>query len=345
MSDGLVLAVDGGNSKTDVALGRTDGELLAFVRGPLSSPHLVGLDGALDTIEDLIDQAAGEAGLSSERPIAGVGAILMAGIDLPDEEQDLAEAVEERGLVRHAHVGNDTFAVLRAGTEDGWGIAVVCGAGINCVGVAPDGRHARFPALGPITGDWGGGYDLGLAALGAAVRAADGRGPRTALESAVPAHFDQASPHELAEAIHLERIDPARLGELPRVVFAHAADDDVAAGIVDRLEAEVVAFVRAALARLNLADAPAPVPVVLGGTLLRWAPARFTAAFEADLHAIAPRARVVFADRPPIVGAALLALDDSGAGADAKSRLARDLTAAADQAEPELVRRSDAGPS
>ena len=54
-------------------------------------------------------------------------------------------------------VDNDTFAVLRAGTERGWGVAVVCGAGINCVGVSPDGRHARFPALGTITGDWGGG--------------------------------------------------------------------------------------------------------------------------------------------------------------------------------------------
>ena len=97
--------------------------------------------------------------------------------------------VEQRGWARRVHVGNDTFAVLRAGTERGWGVAVTCGAGINCVGVAPDGRHARFPALGAITGDWGGGYDLGLAAVSAAARSEDGRGPRTSLEHAVPAHF------------------------------------------------------------------------------------------------------------------------------------------------------------
>ena len=93
--------------------------------------------------------------------------------------------------------------MLRAGTERGWGVAVVCGAGINCVGVGPDGRHARFPALGAITGDWGGGFDLGLAALSAAARSEDGRGPRTPLEQAVPAHFGLATPRELAEAIHL----------------------------------------------------------------------------------------------------------------------------------------------
>ena len=90
------------------------------------------------------------------------------------------------GWAARTIVGNDTFAVLRAGTERGWGVAVVCGAGINCVGVAPDGRQARFPALGSITGDWGGGYDVGLAAVSAAARSEDGRGPRTSLEQAVP---------------------------------------------------------------------------------------------------------------------------------------------------------------
>jgi len=44
MSGRRVLAVDGGNSKTDLALVRDDGRLLAHVRGPLSSPHHLGLE-------------------------------------------------------------------------------------------------------------------------------------------------------------------------------------------------------------------------------------------------------------------------------------------------------------
>ena len=31
------------------------------------------------------------------------------------------------------------------------------GAGINGVGVGPDGAVVRFPALGAVSGDWGGG--------------------------------------------------------------------------------------------------------------------------------------------------------------------------------------------
>jgi N-acetylglucosamine kinase-like BadF-type ATPase len=105
--------------------------------------------------------------------------------------------------------------MLRAGTERGWGVAVVCGAGINCVGVGPDGRHVRFPALGSISGDWGGGFDVGLAALSAAARGEDGRGPRTELERVVPEHFRLESPSALAEAIHLGSIPLRRLVELP----------------------------------------------------------------------------------------------------------------------------------
>jgi len=188
-----VLAVDGGNSKTDLALVGIDGAVLALATGSQSSSHHVGLDGSIAVLERLLEEAAPGA-----RPAAAVGHLLLAGADLPEEEAALQAAVAARGWAARATVGNDTFAILRAGTERGWGIAVTCGAGINCVGVAPDGRHARFPALGAITGDWGGGYDVGLAALSAAARSEDGRGPATTLQEAVPAAFGLATPHELA---------------------------------------------------------------------------------------------------------------------------------------------------
>src|SRR5207237_7947007 len=98
-------------------------------------------------------------------PVAEVGQLRLAGVDFPAEVQEMQAAAGARGLAERISVGNDTFAVLRAGTERGWGVGVVCGAGINCVGVAPDGRQARFPALGWLTGDWGGGYGGGSSAL------------------------------------------------------------------------------------------------------------------------------------------------------------------------------------
>ena len=62
-----------------------------------------------------------------------------------------------------------------------------------------------------ITGDWGGGHGLGLAALWWAMRAEDGRGPETALRGAVAAHFGVPSVREVAIGIHLGTISEAAL--------------------------------------------------------------------------------------------------------------------------------------
>src|SRR5438093_5714301 len=163
MSRAAVLAVDGGNSKTDLALVNADGSVLALVRGPLSSPHHLGVDGCLTVMEGLLAEAVHEALLGDHAGgFAQVAALLMAGVDFPAEEDALRIAVEQRGWARSVHVGNDTFAVLRAGTERGWGVAITCGEGMNCVCVAPDGSHERFPALGAIMCDCGGRYDCDL---------------------------------------------------------------------------------------------------------------------------------------------------------------------------------------
>jgi N-acetylglucosamine kinase-like BadF-type ATPase len=313
-----VIAVDGGASKTHLALVAPDGDLLACVRGPESQPHNVGFERALEVLDGLY----AEAGAAR----AEIAQLNMAGVDFPSEEEDLRRAVESRGWANRTVVGNDTFAVLRAGTGRGWGVAVVCGTGINCVGVSSDGRHARFPALGRITGDWGGGSDVGYAALSAAVRGQDGRGPETSLQRVVPKHFGLDTPLEVAEAIHRGRIRVRRLLELPPVVFAEARHDPVAAGIVERLASEIVAMARVALERLDLTSEP--TEVLLGGGLLQTGDGLLSSTVETELRAIAPEAIVKAPSSPPIVGAALLGLDAIGAPAEAQQRVRRELEAA-----------------
>jgi 6-phospho-beta-glucosidase len=326
MTRAAVLAVDGGNSKTDLALVGADGSLLALVRGPLSSPQHLGVEGCIGVLEKLLADAVHEARLDNPGgKIADAASLLLAGVDFPQEEEAVRQAVEQRGWARRVQVDNDTFAVLRAGTERGWGVAVTCGAGINCVGVAPDGRHARFPALGEITGDWGGGYDLGKAAVFAAARSEDGRGPRTSLEHAVPAHFGLEAPSQLAEAIHFGQIAERRVIELAPIVFAEAADDAVAAEIVQRLASEVVALARVALKRLGLTDEPAEV--LLGGGVLQEADGSLLAAIDSGLREYAPDVTVRPTASAAIVGAALLGLDELDAGPQAQQRLRTDFEA------------------
>jgi N-acetylglucosamine kinase-like BadF-type ATPase len=319
-----VVAVDGGNSKTDVALVGPDGALLAHVRGPASSPHHLGPETAVGVLDGLLDEAVREAGLARDGQwVADVAQVLLAGVDFPSDEDAVRELAIRRRWGARTNVGNDTFAVLRAGTERGWGVAVTCGAGINCVGVAPDGRHVRFLSLGATTGDWGGGYDVGEAAQFAAARSEDGRGAKTTLERAVPAHFGFERPSELAEAIHRGQVPSRRLIELAPLVFAEAERDDEAAQIVDRLASEVVALARAALTRLGLIGESAEV--LLGGGLLRAGDRRLMSAIEAGLAEVSPEISVHATSSPAIVGAALLGLDELGAAPEAQERLRREL--------------------
>jgi N-acetylglucosamine kinase-like BadF-type ATPase len=340
IGDDLVLAVDGGNVKTDLALVDTSGRLLSLVRGGRSSPHYVGVDGCVNLLEGLLAEALSSAGLDPRlQPRAATAQVMVAGADLPEELAALRAEIEGLGWSERLVVDNDTFALLRSGTDRGWGVAVVCGGGINCVGVAPDGRQTRFPSLGPITGDWGGGYDVGIAALVAAARSADGRGPQTILEAAVPAYFELSEPFEVARAVHLRQLPSERLGELARVVLPAADQDPVAAEIVDRLADEVIALATVALRRLEIA-AESP-DVVLGGGLIRAASASTIERISRGVRDVSPGARVVVASTAPIVGAALLGLDALGVRTAAAARARSELNAAFVRIEGDGSRVSD----
>ncbi|MFF8671797.1 N-acetylglucosamine kinase [Streptomyces sp. NPDC015242] len=311
-----VLAIDAGNSKTDVAIVTTDGEVLATARGGGFRPPAVGLDTAMRELAAPVAQALAAAGVTS---VTHVSACL-ANADFPVEEERLASALRARGWAETVTVRNDTFAILRAGVTVPRGVAVVCGAGINCVGMRPDGRTARFPALGRVSGDWGGGWGLAEEALWHASRAEDGRGAPTELSRTLPAHFGLPSTHALVEALHLERIPAPRRHELTPVLFATAAGGDaIARALVERQAEEVVAMAVVALTRLDLLDEE--TPVLLGGGVLAARHAQLNDRIEHVLAERAPKAvpRVVTAR--PVLGAALLGLDRLGAGQGAQRRL------------------------
>jgi N-acetylglucosamine kinase-like BadF-type ATPase len=317
MSEPVIIAVDGGNSKTELALVGIDGSLIALVRGAGSSPHHIGTAASIDLIDALLLSAREQA--DRELPRAAVAVLFMAGADLASEEQELRSRAEARDWADVLEVGNDTVAVLRAGSESGFGVAVVCGAGINAFALSPDGREARFPALGAITGDWGGGADLGLAALGKAVRADDGRGRPTALAQLVPQHFSLASAEQVALALHRRELEAERLVELaPMILEAADGGDALALELRERLAAEIVSFTRAAAGRAL--RGLERYEVVLGGSVLAGSESLAALVIQ-RLGETLPAADPHISTLPPVAGSAVVGLGLLGAGAEPVSRL------------------------
>jgi N-acetylglucosamine kinase-like BadF-type ATPase len=312
-----VLAIDGGNTKTDVCLISADGQLLGYARGPGSNHQNIGIDAAVDVLSSLVAAVAHGIKISAGSTVAQHAAVYLAGADFPREIEMLRQRVLLAGWAPKISLDNDTFALLRAGTKAANRIAVVCGAGINCVGVSAVGGLVRFPSVGEISGDWGGGAGLGTKALFLAVRAEDGRGQSTALREAIMEHFGTASVAEVAEGLHFSEIARSRLHELVPVLLQVAeTGDGPAAAVVERLAEEVFSLARVALDRLNLRDQP--TDVVLGGGVLATRNPLLMGGILQRLTAYAPRVNVQVVADAPVVGAALLGLDAIGASRDAE---------------------------
>ena len=319
-----ILAIDAGASKVDAVLLDRQGNVLGAARHHGYANFGLDHTPPLEALEAAIRLADGHRQYSL--PLADVGVYCIAGADLPLDDRRISRQVSRQGWSKTVVLRNDTFAVLRAGTERKWGVAVVCGSGLNCTGVGPDGRVVRFPSLGEMSGDraHGGGW-LGSAAVGVAIRGRDGRGPRTELERLVPEHFHMPRPAAVMEALYVGKLEQRQLKELAPVVFRAASHgDEVARGLIDELADEVVATANAAIRRLRMATRT--FEVILGGGVFRSRDTRLLGRIRKGITAVAPHAEMRRLDSPPVLGAALLGLDQARSGKAAHARLRQQLT-------------------
>jgi N-acetylglucosamine kinase-like BadF-type ATPase len=205
------------------------------------------------------------------------------------------------------------------------GRRVVCGYGTNCSGVAPDGRVTRFPAIGPVSGDFGGGIELGTLSLWFAIRDEDGRGAPTALRAAIPAHFGMRRPSQVMQALYLGGLQMHRLTELTPLLFRAARRGDaVATDLVWRQADEIVSMATVAIRRLRLRALD--VDVILGGGVSATAGRRSSNGSRPGSTRSPADARVRILDAPPVVGAAVIGLEQLGASIPSHRRLRAALT-------------------
>jgi N-acetylglucosamine kinase-like BadF-type ATPase len=271
----LLLAVDGSGSKTQALLTDLDGKALARGFGPSSNPNNVGFEAAgralTTAIEGALVNALGprRAG-STGAPWRGAGIAAacfgLAGVDGPDDEAKVSRWVSEQAIAERFVVVNDSELVLAGGTPQGWGVALISGAGSVCVGRAPDGRTARVGGWGPLLGDEGSGYQMALSALRLATQTADGRAEAAALLQAVLRHWSLPDPRALIQHVYAPAMTQGELAGIVSVVIDLAAKGDTSAsGILEEGARELARQVDAVVHRLSLVHPP----LALGGPLLR----------------------------------------------------------------------------
>lgn len=304
--NGLVLGVDGGNTKTVALVAHGDGTVVGSGRGGCSDIYNApSFEAAVAEIGGAV-RAALPAGSSVEDVATAVFGL--AGADWDEDISELVAAV--RTIVPRADVAviNDALGALRAGTDDGIGVSVVVGTG-GCVGsTGRDGRvwHSSWWAL--ETGAWAIGGD----ALRAVYDAELGIGPPTALTAAALEVFEAASVedvlHEFTRRGGKHSWDAALFA--PAVLLAAMAADGVAESIVRDHGAKLGAMARVAVSKVGLV---APFPLVLLGGVLRGEGSEL---IVEEILSRVPEADPVRPVREPVAGALLAALDRSGESYD-----------------------------
>jgi N-acetylglucosamine kinase-like BadF-type ATPase len=295
-----VMGIDGGGSAIRVVITTPDLTVCGQSDGPTANPGVVGFDTATRTIQDAMRAAFAAADLSPDQIAAvGIGIAGAAAHHSADWLREVVAAVTPRAAI----VPSADFEIALVGAVGRHeGVLVLAGTGSLAYGVNAEGRSALVGGWGYLLDDAGSGYWVGIRALAAVARAADGRGPHTSLTAILLEALDLAKPLDLVPWLYLSETARTRtIAQLAPLVLDQATDGDlVARVIVTGAAAELATAAHTVMRRL---DMPAPDFAFAGGLLSG------TNLLSESLCTALGLETMPVPHHPPVIGAALLALE------------------------------------
>jgi len=306
MNTKYFLGFDGGGTHLRGCLINETGEVLAVAaHSPASFPKLKEKIG--EPVAALAHELQTRAGLSNTTMVAA--GFCSTGVGRPADREIVERALNEKKIAQKIIAESDALAALTGAFGGGPGIIVIAGTGVICFGRAPNGEIIRAGGWGYLLGDEGSGFALAQAALIAALKDWDGRGPTTRLRPIFEKHFNVASIDLIISQIYSPDFDRGKFAELAPLVFDAAGNDDlVAQEIIRNAGRSHGHLIRAAVKR---GQWQMPIPLALIGNLFRRRDVLLPGLWEvlfskSNFNLITPRFE-------PVIGAALLAMMAAGA--------------------------------
>jgi N-acetylglucosamine kinase len=292
-----VIGIDAGGTKTVGLLADETGKVLA--KSIAGGANLV-VHGEL-VVEKSLFQVIDA--LDASHPVDAL-CLGIAGVDRPGAEEVIRGVLRRLGIRRAIRIVNDAIVALVAGAPDGVGIVVVSGTGSIAYGADRNGTTARSGGWGYLLGDEGSAFWLGHAAVRLGIRAADGRGPATALYDRICNHLEVVVPDGLVAWFYDQELSRHRVARLASIVEQAAVDgDETADRLLDQAARHLVRAAMAVERQLEFSEA---YSLVLAGGVYKACPSlyeRVEKKLDLDL------ARVVRLADEPASGAVTLALE------------------------------------
>jgi N-acetylglucosamine kinase-like BadF-type ATPase len=303
-----VLGIDAGGTKTVCYLADGEGRVLSEARGGGANLQADGELAVEKVLHLVMDQAVDAQPGAVEAICLG-----MAGADREQDGSVVRAIMRRIGAGARFVLVNDALIALVAGLREAPGVVIICGTGSIAYGRNARNQAARAGGWGHVLGDEGSGYWIGRQALRAVARAADGRGPATALTPRLLTHFTVAHASDLVAEIYERQVRHQTLARLARVVQqARDEGDEVATQILELAAHELVGAARSVVERLRMREEP--FQFVLAGGVFAGVP-WLGEELRRRLPGIAPRAQVMRLEVEPALGAVRLALAEARGGA------------------------------
>ena len=300
------LGVDIGATKSHAMIADESGRVVGFGEAGPGNHEVVGYDGLRAALQAITEQALAMAGIGADQ-IAGAG-FGVAGYDWPSELEPTLEAIAPLGIVSPVEVVNDTIIGLVAGAEAGWGVAVVAGTSNNCWGWNAQHRIGRVTGNGGMFGEHGGSGELVERATIAVAKAWTLRGPATALSDCFVQYCGAQSHADLLEGLSQGWYQIG--AEAAPLVFQTAeAGDAVAQEVILWAAGELASLATGVIRQIGLEAQQ--FDVVQVGSMYNGGPLLLEP-LAAAIIAVAPHARFVRLQAPPVVGAVLLGMQAGG---------------------------------
>ena len=295
-----VLGIDAGGTKTRAFVADETGQVVGDALGGGANLRTHGELEVEKVLHAVIEDACSGAPAAPESVALGI-----AGADRPADEAVLRGILRRIGFKDRVVVTNDARIAFVAGSPERVGLALVCGTGSIAWGRNRAGEIARSGGWGWHLGDEGSGFWIGERAIREVLRAADGRGPATSLESALSEHFEIARPDQILYAIYDREYPRHRVAKFAaRVEEAALAGDAVARTILSDAAGELARAAGSVRDRLRLEEGPYDV-VLSGGTFA----AVPTLEKEVARRLETTNARVRRLTEEPAIGAVRLAIE------------------------------------
>ncbi|MFB6610848.1 N-acetylglucosamine kinase [Agromyces sp. NPDC056379] len=238
-----VAAVDGGKSGLRIRISTPSGELAGDGPGFVYTESSHDLRAIVRGVRIARDDALGPV-LGPATPIDSM-AIGLTGVPGDRAERAALITALEKELATRVLLVDDAL-LAHAGAVAGPGTVLSAGTGSIVLAIAADGRPKSVDGWGPILGDRGSAYAIGLAGMRAASAAVDGAGPITALSTDLADALGGTSLAALQRFYRSESTVVAVSSFALRVAAASEAGDGVATEILRAAAADLADTVSAA---------------------------------------------------------------------------------------------------